>query len=391
MEFPPFIADRILRICIDSRSPAFLLVNEQGVLSDLGGELEVYGLNDLNKGEPVLERVSVLQGMLPSTDSYLVLPFVKGEVGRAADIHIFFEEKIGNYVLFLDATLEMYQHRLLQQKGNELSLLREREARLLGLFATLGILVLARIGEKTFEAIGPVPQWVLRVCPDIEMKRRSLSIPEERFLFLEHFMGDAEKAWQDRSEEPLRSGPWIETDNAGDELFLEATAVTLDNREILLIQYSRFDSQEKQSWIQTARENSLKFQRLSKTEHTLRLSEEKNRALLQAMPDWWLRIGKDDVLIEFKAGKGYRHQSAVAEMAGRKIQEVFPPDVAREILRCVERTKQTDEVQICQFPLMWGDSLRDFECRVVSTGESEALAILRERIHRRDTESAEKE
>ncbi len=380
MEFPPFIADRVLKICIDSRSPAFLLVNEQGVLTEFGGELEVYGLSDLKKGEPVLERVSILQGMLPSSDSYLFLPFVKGEVGRAADIHIFFDEMHGNYVLFLDATLEMYQHRLLQQKGNELSLLREREAKMLGLFALLDILVLARTEEKTFEAIGPIPEWVLRVCPDIEVKRKSLSIPGERFLFLAHFIGDAEKTWEDRSEDALRSGPWIETDNAGHELFLEATAVTLDNREILLIQFSRLDFQDKQSVIQTARENSLKFERLSKTEHALRLSEEKHRALLQAMPDWWLRIGKDDVLIEFKAGKGYRHQSAVAEMAGRKIQEIFPPDIAREILRCVERTKQTDEVQICEFPLMWGDQLRDFECRVVSTGESETLAILRERI-----------
>jgi PAS domain-containing protein len=380
MEFPAFIADRILKICIDSRSPAFLLINEQGVLTELGGELEVYGLSDLKKGEPALERVFVLQGILPCSDSYLFLPFVKGELGRAADIHIFFEEKKGNYVLFLDATLEMYQHRLLQQKGNELSLLREREARLLGLFARLDILVLARIGDKTFEAIGPIPLWALRLLPDIETKRSSIVIPGERFLFLEHFSADAEKTWESRSEEPLRSGPWIETDDNGNELFLEATAVTLDNREILLIQYLRFDYQNKQSLIQTARENSLKFERISKTENALRLSEEKNRALLQAMPDWWLRIGKDDVLIEFKAGKGYRHQSAVAEMAGRKIQEIFPPDVAREILRCVERTKQTDEVQICEFPLMWGDHLRDFECRVVSTGESEALAILRERI-----------
>lgn len=115
---------------IENRAPAYLLIDKDGCLSDWGGKLSAYGVRNLQKGEYVGEKVLFLEGIFPLNGSDLFLPCIKTENGCCADIHIFSVDE-GDWVLLLDATWEENQHRLLQQKGNDLSLLREKHAKLL--------------------------------------------------------------------------------------------------------------------------------------------------------------------------------------------------------------------------------------------------------------------
>lgn len=56
------------------------------------------------------------------------------------------------------------------------------------------------------------------------------------FPYLSCFMEDAEHYWQSNRSSPLSSGVWVEMNELGQELALEATAVTVDGKAVLIIQ-----------------------------------------------------------------------------------------------------------------------------------------------------------
>ena len=118
---PSSISDFMLKLVADTRTPAFLLVANDGRLSEWGGDLKAYGIEDLRRDHPVGEQVFFLEGMLPLDTSPMFLPYVKTDSGLSADVYLFSNEE-GNWVLLLDATWEARKRKAIQQKANDLSL-----------------------------------------------------------------------------------------------------------------------------------------------------------------------------------------------------------------------------------------------------------------------------
>jgi class 3 adenylate cyclase len=130
IELPFPIVDYLCKQTIKTYSPAYLLVDKDGHLSSWGGQLTFYGVTNLQKSKEVGEQVFFLQGIFPLDGSDLFLPCIQIENHLAVDVHIFPTDE-GDWVLLLDATSTENQRQLLQQKGNELSLLRQKQAKLL--------------------------------------------------------------------------------------------------------------------------------------------------------------------------------------------------------------------------------------------------------------------
>jgi PAS domain S-box-containing protein len=256
-------------LIVDNRSLAYLQIDKSGCLFDWGGNLAAYALTGLRKGRPVGEQVLFLEGLLPLQDSPLLLPCVETGSGLFADVHILSGE-YGNWVLLLDVTPEELQRRLFQQKANDLSLRYEQQAKALeqyapgmanepllaGLFATLNIVLMERQENGSFRLLGSLPEWFFRLYPDATSPQEALR-PGKRFPVLENFLVDAEQFWQEHGTGRLRSGLWNETDWSGNECSLEASAVCVRERKILLIELPDVAFAEKQSLIQKARERSL--------------------------------------------------------------------------------------------------------------------------------------
>lgn len=123
-ELPSRIQQHLHSLLAEDRAPAFLLSDADGNLAACGGALEAYGLAGLTLGAPVEEQVFLLTGLLPLEREELQ-PCVHTASGRPADLH-FLQSPEGDYVLFLDASRQEQQQRLMQQKGNELSLSYQR-------------------------------------------------------------------------------------------------------------------------------------------------------------------------------------------------------------------------------------------------------------------------
>lgn len=129
-ELAPPIFKYIYDLTIKERSPAFILLDQDNCIQDWGGKLDVYGITSLEKGDLIEDRVFILNGLFPLDEDQMQLPCVEMETGVPADIHIFLRQE-GTWVLFLDATEEEARQSVLQQKANELCLLRDKHSKIL--------------------------------------------------------------------------------------------------------------------------------------------------------------------------------------------------------------------------------------------------------------------
>lgn len=128
-ELPTRISDWLLRLVTSQRAVAHLTVDATLALASAGGELTHYGLADLAPGSLATHQLPCLEGLLPLSDTPFLLPSVGMPSGRVADLH-FFADHDTTWVVLLDATPEHDATQKVQQKAYDMTLLSQREARL---------------------------------------------------------------------------------------------------------------------------------------------------------------------------------------------------------------------------------------------------------------------
>ncbi|HSP94478.1 MAG TPA: hypothetical protein VLU06_07990 [Thermoanaerobaculia bacterium] len=125
------------------------------------------------------------------------------------------------------------------------------------LLAALEVAVLEEDSAGTLRPIGTVPEWFRRFRPAAvsapESLGKALGSP-----FLENFLIDAKDFWKYRGPGRLRSGLWTETGDMGTDFQLEASAVCVGGRRILLLAIQTLVHEEKQAVLQRARSNNLR-------------------------------------------------------------------------------------------------------------------------------------
>jgi phosphoserine phosphatase RsbU/P len=130
LDIPDRISEWLLLLVKSQRSIAHLLVNNELVLIKAGGELEYYGLADLKHQHSASDQLPFLEGLLPLAETPFLLQSVGMPGGSVADVHLFADEDM-TWVVLLDVTAEHDHARKIQQKAYDMTLLSQREARLI--------------------------------------------------------------------------------------------------------------------------------------------------------------------------------------------------------------------------------------------------------------------
>ena len=129
-----------------------------------------------------------------------------------------------------------------------------------------------------------------------------------------------------------------------------------------------------------------------RVEEAIQLSEVRNRALVDAVPDVMFRIGRDGVILDYKAEGSYAALGPPENFIGKHVNDVFGPVVGKATMKGLRAALRTGKVQTVEHQSAGpGGGLSDWEGRFVSSGENEVFVIAREITERKQGERALRE
>lgn len=129
---------------------------------------------------------------------------------------------------------------------------------------------------------------------------------------------------------------------------------------------------------------------LEESHEELRLSEAKNRVILETIPDSILQVSKDGTLLNFKPSKDDDMSIPPSDLLGKNMSAVMPDDAARQAMQHMEQAIRSGGVEVFEYPYERRGEKRNCEARMVVSGENEVLAILRDTTDRKRAEDAER-
>jgi signal transduction histidine kinase/CheY-like chemotaxis protein len=115
----------------------------------------------------------------------------------------------------------------------------------------------------SFAVIGSLPEWCAALWSAGTRRAKSIRLGE-RSPFLENFLVDAAEFWRAKTSGTLHSGNWIERGSDGKQVPLEAAALRLGRKQILVVRTLEENFAERQQWFQTARDFLLAQERLTR-------------------------------------------------------------------------------------------------------------------------------
>ena len=200
------------------------------------------------------------------------------------------------------------------------------------LFVALDTAVLERADQTdTFFLYGTAPEW----WPSIFGPTASPSTvrPGERSPFLKQFLGEAEQGWAGHAAGLVRSGPWTERDQQGTTLHLEATALVVDSRQLLLVARLGADFEQARATLQQAREQALRHAQATKlqvrTESRLTTQLSQSEGLRDDLLGVLQRLGLATILtdgqgrITFVSDEAARLLDSSTDSTGQRWEQVL--------------------------------------------------------------------
>jgi signal transduction histidine kinase len=119
------------------------------------------------------------------------------------------------------------------------------------------------LGEGVLQPLGKPADWCREIFGEEAASGNPIRLSGE-FPFLEDFLEDVEAFWNSKREGGTESGAWLETVASGRELALEASALWLGGRRILVIQNPQTRYDEQLRVLQKGRNSLLEHERLQK-------------------------------------------------------------------------------------------------------------------------------
>jgi signal transduction histidine kinase len=143
--------------------------------------------------------------------------------------------------------------------------------------------------------------------------------------------------------------------------------------EQLLADYS-------QNLAQQVAERTLELER---EKEALRQSEATNRAIVSAIPDLLIQMSQDGIYLKVVRSGNFQQLKV-----GANIREVLPPSIAHTRMVYTQQAIQTGELQVYEQKIVGEDQVYEQEVRIVKSGDSEVLVMIRDIRDRKQAEEA---
>jgi PAS domain S-box-containing protein len=148
--------------------------------------------------------------------------------------------------------------------------------------------------------------------------------------------------------------------------------------EQLLADYS-------QNLAQQVAERTLELER---EKEALRQSEATNRAIVSAIPDLLIQMSQDGIYLKVVRSGNFQPFNSQQLKVGANIREVLPPSIAHTRMVYTQQAIQTGELQVYEQKIVGEDQVYEQEVRIVKSGDSEVLVMIRDIRDRKQAEEA---
>ncbi len=128
--------------------------------------------------------------------------------------------------------------------------------------------------------------------------------------------------------------------------------------------------------------NALERQR---ADRSLRASEQRYRALIEAIPDPILRISADGRYLEHFSGQNIELYQPPEEFLGKYIHEILPNELAQRSLTAINNAIETGKLQQFEYTLPRNDDVQYFETRIMPIA-GEVISLIRDITDRKHAE-----
>ena len=121
-------------------------------------------------------------------------------------------------------------------------------------------------------------------------------------------------------------------------------------------------------------------------QQALRRSEERNRAILRAIPDLMFVTNLDGVYLDFHANDVSRLYIPPSMFLGKNLKEVLPPPLAKSFLETFARLRDSEDALKLEYDLGPDDDKRLYEACIVGCDGDKVLTIVRDVTERKRAE-----
>lgn len=125
-----------------------------------------------------------------------------------------------------------------------------------------------------------------------------------------------------------------------------------------------------------------------RAEQSLRESEARNRAFLDAIPDLILCLSREGIYLDVVEAKGTDIMVTKQSRLGKSIYDILPKELADQYMTRIETALKTGEIQTLEYQLDFDHNSKSFESRIVQSGTDEVIFIVRDITNRKRSEAA---
>lgn len=127
---------------------------------------------------------------------------------------------------------------------------------------------------------------------------------------------------------------------------------------------------------------------LQRREAALHESEERNRAILNAIPDLMFLLDREGRYLDYHARNEEQLAAPPSELIGKSFSEVLPPEVAARLSPLLAQVARSDEPVMFEYSLPLPQGTQAFEASMVRCNGSKILAIVRNITARKEGEES---
>jgi PAS domain S-box-containing protein len=113
-------------------------------------------------------------------------------------------------------------------------------------------------------------------------------------------------------------------------------------------------------------------------EQALQESNERNQAILRALPDMMFLQNREGDYLDYYARDHGLLLIPGDALLGKNVREILPPELSERVMDCLARVSGKDDTQVLEYSLQIGEEERHFEARLVAAEGDKVLSIIRD-------------